>query len=326
MKKIKKYIIIVPILIALLFVLIRITNHKDINAIKQDLVQHEWEITGIYRNEYDNVVQTPERLIFYNDGTYSSYLVGIEDKETQDKYKFEIKEDLFGNLKLYCYQDNRVYKGELDVTNKSDVQDIGVFDAKNEGYKKISLEEIAKEEKQKLEELKIEKEKLLKKNAYKEIFLKKYSEIKNLPLKYKNDINIQYSNDNGNITFTIKDTSIEYLNVNKNWFKVGMYFENDPVLTTQNRRILVRSGFSTYPDISLEKQYEEIIYLIMQMEVVDKSFIPSYSDFQRNIKLTSKPFGGNHYEYVPNDKVKFIVEESVKNGQVVDRTIFCDVF
>ena len=35
--------------------LIRIINHKDINAVKQDLVEHEWEITGIYRNEYDNI-------------------------------------------------------------------------------------------------------------------------------------------------------------------------------------------------------------------------------------------------------------------------------
>ena len=147
-KKVIINAVIVFCVFALTIVIIRIVNHKDKEAVMADLTQNEWEISGIYRDEYGKGHKCETRMVFLEDGTYFSYDVGVEDKEDQQRYQFKIKSDLFGNLKLYCYQDNRVYKGNIVMKNKTEIKDIGVFDANDEGYKKIPIDDTETEEKE----------------------------------------------------------------------------------------------------------------------------------------------------------------------------------
>ncbi len=135
-------------------IIIRSINKSDMDAVRKDIIENEWEISGIYRDENDDVQKCKERMVFLEDGTYFSYIVGVDKKdEIQEKYKYEIKENIFGALKLYCYQDDRAYIGNLVIEDKCEVVDIDVFDAKDEGYKKISAEQITKEEKESAEQI-----------------------------------------------------------------------------------------------------------------------------------------------------------------------------
>ena len=72
-KKVIINAVIVFCVFALTIVIIRIVNHKDKEAVMADLTQNEWEISGIYRDEYGKGHKCETRMVFLEDGTYFSY-------------------------------------------------------------------------------------------------------------------------------------------------------------------------------------------------------------------------------------------------------------
>ena len=78
-KKVIINAVIVFCVFALTIVIIRIVNHKDKEAVMADLTQNEWEISGLYRDEYDKVQKCKTRMVFLEDGTYFTFnlLIGI---------------------------------------------------------------------------------------------------------------------------------------------------------------------------------------------------------------------------------------------------------
>ena len=158
------------------------------------------------------------------------------------------------------------------------------------------------------------------------VFKEKYPEILLLPFHSNDKRGTSYfSINDGNVMFKTNSNFVEYINLEKNGYKIGIYFADNEVLEGQKIRLFMRSGFMSYPDLTLKEQYLEMISLIENLEIYEDT-LPEFEEFETNVKLTKNLVGGKHYEYYPNNKIKFIVEESLKNGNIESRGIYCDIY
>lgn len=158
------------------------------------------------------------------------------------------------------------------------------------------------------------------------VLKQKCPEISSLPF-HSNDENgtSYFSINDGNVMFKTNTNFVEYINLDKNGYKIGVYFADNAALEDQKVRVYLRSGFFSSPDLTLKEQYLEMISLIENLEIYEGN-LPESEEFESNIKLTKTLVGGKHYEYQPNDKLNFIVEESFKNGYVESRDLYCDIY
>ncbi len=161
------------------------------------------------------------------------------------------------------------------------------------------------------------------KEFYENLFRNKYPKISELILQESiRENETVYTLNQGNIMFKITDTSVVYLNMEDNGFKAGAFFGEDPALTTQKKRLLVRDGFSSLPKMSLQEQYEIVISLLTEEEKIKA---PSFEEFNNNLTLRKSGVGGRYLQYNNNELV-IEIEESLKNGAIDARTIYYDVY
>lgn len=158
------------------------------------------------------------------------------------------------------------------------------------------------------------------------VLKEKYQEILSLPFHSNDKRGTSYfSINDGNVMFKTNANFVEYINLEKNGYKIGVYFADNEVLESQKIRLYMRSGFMSYPNLTLKEQYIEMVSLIKSLEIYEDN-LPVFEEFEKNIKLTKDLVGGKYYEYSPNNKINFIVEESIKNGEIESRSMFCDIY
>ena len=157
---------------------------------------------------------------------------------------------------------------------------------------------------------------------YDKKFRAAYTGISELNLNEKTETKTVYTLDNGNVVYSIDKTSVVYTNLHDNGFKIGVFWGSDPCITTQKKRILVRSGYFSVASMSLEEQFKAILYMMTDKE---KQTAPSYEELNANRRLVEKkPSGGEIYEYNCNSMI-FKIEISASNGEHTSRTLVCDI-
>ena len=160
-------------------------------------------------------------------------------------------------------------------------------------------------------------------DEYDQIFRKIYPKISELDLNEKTATETIYTLNKGRIVYTVNETSVVFTNLDDNGFKIGVFWGADPALKSQEKRILVRSGYFSVASMSLEEQYNSILALLTDEE---KAIAPSYDEFNNNKVLVNKSSsGGENYEYT-NQNMTIKIEISGSYGKQTSRTLVYDIY
>ena len=158
---------------------------------------------------------------------------------------------------------------------------------------------------------------------YEELFRKLYPEVDNIPLNEETATKVVYAMNNGNVVFTVADTEVVYTNLDDNGFKIGVFWGNNPALTTQEKRILVRSGYFSVASMTLQEQYAAILAVLTEEE---KELAPDFDVLESNkVLVETKVSGAQIYEY-STPKIKIKIEISGSYGKQTSRTVVCDIY
>lgn len=160
-------------------------------------------------------------------------------------------------------------------------------------------------------------------DEYDQIFRNLYPKISELELNEKTATETIYTLNNGRIVYTVNETSVVYTNLDDNGFKIGIFWGADPALKSQEKRILVRSGYFSVASMTLEEQYNAILSVLTDEE---KRIAPSYDEFNNNkILINKSSSGGENYEYT-NQNMTIKIEISGSYGKQTSRTVVCDIY